>query len=172
MLGGGRFVRCNRSVSESADCPLPTYTARVAEIRAILAKHLPVEHLIQNNRTANPIRPLDCLAAAWGPDVAAAATLTVAIHPIDDATVAREELRQAADFTPGTYGVPRDEPDEFALVQTTLASVRVLVGDCEVYLAHRDISPEKLVEAAVEIARTLDAGPYTDDYEPLPMPEA
>ncbi|OMC29320.1 hypothetical protein A5740_18015 [Mycobacterium sp. GA-1841] len=152
-------------MSESVDRQLPTYTARVAEIRTILATHLPLASLIQNNRTANPIRPLDCLSASWGPDSAAAATLTLAIHPIDDVTVAREELRQAADFTPGTYEVRRDEPDEFALVQTTLSSVRVLVDHCEVYLAHRDIAPETLVEPAIEIARTVGAGPYIDDYE-------
>ncbi|MGV0814720.1 hypothetical protein ABQF34_22375 [Mycolicibacterium boenickei] len=157
-------------MSESVGQPLPTYTARVAAARAILSKHLPVDDLVQNNRSANPIHPTDCLSASWGPDAAAAPTLTLAVYPVADVTEAIEELRYGADLTRGTYEVQRDEPDEFALVQVQMSSVWVVVGHCEVYLAHRDISPEKLVGAAVEIARRIGSAPYTDDYEPPPLP--
>jgi hypothetical protein len=170
MLDGGRFVGCNRRVSEPAGRQLPTYTARVAAIRAILAKHLLVDGLVQNNRITNPIQPIDCLSASWGADAAAAPTLTVAIHPVADFAAEVEELRYGAGLTPLTHEVQRDAPDEFALVQMQLSSVWVVVGHCEVYLAHRDISPEELIEAAVEIARNIGYAPYTDDYEPPPLP--
>lgn len=168
MLGGGAFVGFNRRVSEPVGDELLTYTARVAAIRAILSRHLPFDDLVQSNRSANPIRPADCLAASWGPDTAAAPTLTVAIYPVADVAAEIEELRYGADLTQGTYEMPRDEPDEFAMVQVQLSSVWVVIGPCEVYLAHRDISPEKLVGAAVEIARRVGAAPYIDDYEPPP----
>lgn len=160
----------NRRVSEPVDDELRTYTARVAAIRAVLSRHLPVDDLVQNNRSANPIHPADCLSASWGPDAAAAPTLTLAIYPVADVTAEIEELRYGADLTRGTYEVHRDEPDEFALVQVQLSSVWVVVGHCEVYLAHRDISPEKLIGAAVEIARRIGGAPYTDDYQPPPLP--
>ena len=172
MLGGGRFVGCNRRVSEPVGDELRTYTARVTAIRAILSRYLTVDGLVQNNRLANPILPLECLSASWGADVASAPALTVAIHPVDEFTAEVEELRYGADLTPGTYEVQRAEPDEFALVQVQLSSVWVVAGRCEVYLAHHDISPEKLVEAAVEIARSVGCAPYTDDYEPPPLPAA
>ncbi len=158
----------HRGVSESVGDNLPTYTARVTAIRAILSKHVTVDGLVQNNRLANPILPLDCLAASWGADMAATPTLTVAIHPVDDFAGEVEELRYGAGLTRGTYEVERTEPDEFVLVQGQLSSVRVVVGHCEAYLSHRDGSPEKLVEAAVEIARTVGYAPYIDDYEPPP----
>ncbi|MUL82468.1 MULTISPECIES: hypothetical protein [unclassified Mycolicibacterium] len=167
-------------MSEPVGQQLLTYTARVAAIRAILAKHLTVDGLVQNNRLANPIHPSDCLSASWGADAVAASTLTLAIHPVADFTAEVEELRYGAGLTPGqadlraanatAYEVRRDEPDEFALVQVHLSSVWVVVGHCEVYLAHRDISPEKLIEAAVEIARSIGCAPYTDDYEPPSLP--
>lgn len=168
MLGGGAFVGFNRTVSEPVGDELLTYTARAAAIRAILSRHLPFDNLVQNNRSANPIRPADCLTASWGPDAAAPPTVTVAIYPVADVAAEIEELRFGAALSQGTYEMQRDEPDEFALVQVQLSSVWVVVGPCEVYLAHRDISPEKLTAAAVEIARRIGSAPYTDDYEPPP----
>lgn len=168
MLGGGRFVGCNRRVSEPVGDELRTYTARVTAIRAILSRYLTVDGLVQNNRLANPILPLDCLSASWGADVAASPILTVSVHPIDDFAAEVEELRYGADPARGTFEVQRAAPDEFALVQVQLSSVWVVVGRCEVYLAHRDISPEKLVEAAAEIARSVGCAPYADDYRPPP----
>lgn len=161
---------CNRGVSEPVGDELRTYTARVAAIRTILSRYLMVDGLVQNNRLANPILPLECLSASWGVDVVSAPALTVAIHPVDDFTDEIEELRYGADLTPGTYEAERTAPDEFALVQVQLSSVWVVVGHCEVYLAHHDISPEKLVEAAVEIARGVGCAPYADDYAPPPLP--
>lgn len=170
MLGGDRFVRCNRRVSEPVDDELRTYTARVTAIRAILSEHLTIDGLVQNNRVANPILPLDCLAASWGDDVASAPTLTVSIHPVDDFAAEVEELRYGADFAQGSYEVQRCAPDEFALVQPQLSSTWVLAGRCEVYLAHRHLAPEQLVDAAVAIARRIGSGPYIDDYTPPPLP--
>lgn len=161
---------CNRGVSEPVGDEPRTYTARVAAIRTILSRYLMVDGLVQNNRLANPILPLECLSASWGVDVVSAPALTVAIHPVDDFTDEVEELRYGADLTPGTYEAERTAPDEFALVQVQLSSVWVVVGHCEVYLAHHDISPEKLVEAAVEIARGVGCAPYADDYAPPPLP--
>lgn len=161
---------CNRGVSEPVGDELRTYTARVAAIRTILSRYLMVDGLVQNNRLANPILPLECLSASWGVDVVSAPALTVAIHPVDDFTDEVEELRYGADLTPGTYEAERTASDEFALVQVQLSSVWVVVGHCEVYLAHHDISPEKLVEAAVEIARGVGCAPYADDYAPPPLP--
>lgn len=168
------------SVNDRHEHELSTYTARVAAIRAILVKHLPVSDLVQNNRIANPLDPIACLSASWGPDVTAAATLTLAITPVDDVAEEIEQLRYGADLTLGTvdlrvpnanaYEVPRDKPDEFALVQVESSSVWVVVGQCEVYLANGCLSPEKLIDAAVEIARTVGGGPYTDDYVPAPLP--
>lgn len=166
MLRGGRFVRCNRRVSERAGDELRTYTARVAAIREILSKYVTVDGLVQNNQLANPIRPLDCLSASWGAEVAAPPVLTVSIHPVDDFAAEVEELRYGAGLTRGTYEAQRAEPDEFALVQVQMSSVWVVAGHCEVYLAHRDIAPEKLIDAGVEIARNVGCAPYTDDYEP------
>ncbi|MFV8051125.1 hypothetical protein [Mycobacterium sp. 48b] len=157
-------------MSEPVGDELQTYTARVTAIRAILSRHLTVDGLVQSNRLANPILPLDCLSASWGADVVSAPTLTVAIHPVEDFADEVEELRHGADLTRDTYEAQRSEPDEFALVQVQLSSVWVVVGHCEVYLAHRDISPEKLVEAAVDIARSVGCAPYADDYEPPPLP--
>ncbi|MDF3340466.1 hypothetical protein P3H80_23765 [Mycolicibacterium septicum] len=157
-------------MSEPVGDELRTYTARVAAIRTILSRYLMVDSLVQNNRLANPILPLECLSASWGVDVVSAPALTVAIHPVDDFTDEVEELRYGADLTPGTYEAERTAPDEFALVQVQLSSVWVVVGHCEVYLAHHDISPEKLVEAAVEIARGVGCAPYADDYAPPPLP--
>lgn len=170
MLGRGRFVGFHGVVSEPVGDALPTYTARITAIHEILSKHVTMEGLVQNNRLANPIRPLDCLAASWGTDLDALPTLTVSIHPVDDFATEVEQLRYGADLTRGTYETQRADPDEFALVQEQLGSVWVVVGHCEVYLAHRDIAPEKLVGAAVEIARTVGHAPYTDDYEPPPEP--
>ncbi len=161
---------CNRGVSEPVGDELRTYTARVAAIRTILSRYLMVDGLVQNNRLANPILPLECLSASWGVDVVSAPALTVAIHPVDDFTDEVEELRYGADLTPGTYEAERTAPDEFALVQVQLSSVWVVVGHCEVYVAHHDISPEKLVEAAVEIARGVGCAAYADDYAPPPLP--
>ncbi|WKG01234.1 hypothetical protein [Mycolicibacterium sp. HK-90] len=155
-------------MSEPVGDKLLTYTARVVAIRAILSRHLPFDNLVQNNRSANPIRPADCLSASWGPELDAAPTVTVAIFPVADVAAEIEELRYGADLARGTYEVSRAEPDEFALIQVQLSSVWVVAGPCEVYLAHRDISPEKLIEAAVEIARRIGGAPYTDDYEPPP----
>lgn len=163
-------MRCNRRVSEPACDELPTYTARVAAILAILSKHVIVDGLVQNNRQANPIQPLPCLSASWGADLAAPPVLAVSIHPVDDFAAEVEELRYGGDLTPGTYELPRTETDEFALAQPQLSSVWVVAGDCEVYLAHRDRSPDQLVDAAVEIARAVGCAPYTDDYEPPPEP--
>ncbi|MCV7363012.1 hypothetical protein [Mycolicibacterium neworleansense] len=157
-------------MSEPVGDELRTYTARVTAIRAILSRHLTMDGLVQNNRVANPIRPLDCLSASWGADAASSPTLTVSIHPVDDFAAEVEELRYGADLTRGTYELNRSQPGEFALVQVQLSSVWVVVGHCEVYLAHRDIEPEKLVEAAVDIARSIGAAPYRDDYEPPPEP--
>lgn len=163
-------MRCNRRVSESAGDELPTYTARVAAILEILSNHVIVDGLVQNNRLANPIQPLACLSASWGADVAAAPILAVSIHPVDDFAAEVEELRYGAELTPGTHEVPRAEADEFALAQPQLSSVWVVAGRCEVYLAHRDRSPDQLVDAAVEIARAVGCAPYVDDYEPPPEP--
>ncbi|NKZ12042.1 hypothetical protein HGA11_13740 [Mycolicibacterium septicum DSM 44393] len=157
-------------MSEPVGDELRTYTARVAAIRTILSRYLMVDGLVQNNRLANPILPLECLSASWGVDVVSAPALTVAIHPVDDFTDEVEELRYGADLTPGTYEAERTAPDEFALVQVQLSSVWVVVGHCEVYVAHHDISPEKLVEAAVEIARGVGCAAYADDYAPPPLP--
>lgn len=132
---------CNRGVSEPVGEELRTYTARVAAIREILSEHLTVDGLVQNNRVANPIRPVDCLSASWGADVAPAPILTVSIHPVEDFAAEVEELRYGADSARGAYEAHRAEPDEFALVQVQLSSVWVVVGHCEVYLAARDISP-------------------------------
>lgn len=160
----------HRRVSESVGDQLSTYTARVTAILEILAKHLPVEGLVQNNRVANPILPLDCLSASWGADLASPATLTLSIHPVPDFAAEVEQLRYGAAPEQGTYEAPRVEPDEFALVQEHLSSVWVIAGHCEVYAAHRDFSPEKLIEAAVEIAHTIGCAPYIDDYEPPLLP--
>ncbi|WP_166905150.1 hypothetical protein [Mycobacterium sp. DL440] len=157
-------------MSESVGDQLSTYTARVTAIHEILAKHLPVDGLIQNNRVANPILPLDCLSASWGAGLASPATLTVAIHPVPDFAAEVEQLRYGAAPEPGTYEAPRVDPDEFALVQAHLSSVWVVVRHCEVYLAHRDISPDKLIAAAVEIAHAIGCAPYADDYEPPLLP--
>lgn len=170
MLGGGRFVRCNRRVSEPVGDELPTYTARVTAIRAILSKHLAMDGLVQTNRLANPILPLDCLSASWGDDVSSTPRLTVSIHPVDDFAAEVEELRYGGELTRGTYAAQRSAPDEFALVQPLLSSTWVVVGRCEVYLAHRDLAPDQLIEAAVEIARSVGFRPYSDDYEPPPLP--
>jgi hypothetical protein len=157
-------------VSESVGDPLPTYTARVSAIGTILAKHLPVTDLVQNNRRANPILPLDCLSASWGPDPTSSATLTLSIHPVPDFAAEVEELRYGADPAQGAYEAHRADPGEFALVQPHLSSVWVVAGHCEVHLAHQGCSPEKLVEAAVEIARSIGWSPYTDDFEPPLLP--
>lgn len=170
MLDRVRFVGCNRRVSEPVGDELPTYTARVTAIRAILSRHLTVDGLVQNNRLANPILPLDCLSASWGENADSAPTLTVAIHPVDDFADEVEELRRGADLTGGSYEAQRPQSDEFALVQVQLSSVWVVVEHCEVYLAHRDIAPENLVEAAVEVARRVGCAPYADDYEPPALP--
>lgn len=160
----------HRRVSESVGDPLPTYTARVTAIRTILAKHLPVADVIQINRRANPILPLDCLSASWGPDLTSPATLTLSIHPVPDFDAEVAELRYGADPAQGSYEAFRSEPDEFALVQEQLSSVWVVVGHCEVHLAHQGCSPEKLVDPAVEIARTIGWSPYADDFEPPLLP--
>jgi hypothetical protein len=157
-------------VSESVGDPLPTYTARVSAIGTILAKHLPVADLVQNNRRANPILPLDCLSASWGPDPTSSATLTLSIHPVPDFAAEVEELRYGADPAQGAYEAHRADPGEFALVQPHLSSVWVVAGHCEVHLSHQGCSPEKLVEAAVEIARSIGWSPYTDDFEPPLLP--
>ncbi|WP_280831725.1 hypothetical protein [Mycolicibacterium frederiksbergense] len=167
-------------MSEPVGQRLPTYTARVTAIRAILSKHLPVGGLVQSNRVANPIRPIDCLSASWGADATTAPTLTISVLPVADFAEETEQLRYGADATlerldlrtpnAGSYEVRREAPDEFALVQVQLSSVWVVVGHCEVYLAHRAISPEKLIEAAVEVARTVGAAPYIDDFVPAPLP--
>ncbi|OBB81814.1 hypothetical protein [Mycolicibacterium peregrinum] len=157
-------------MSESVGDPLPTYTARVSAIGTILAKHLPVTDLVQNNRRANPILPLDCLSASWGPDPTSSATLTLSIHPVPDFAAEVEELRYGADPAQGAYEAHRADPGEFALVQPHLSSVWVVAGHCEVHLAHQGCSPEKLVEAAVEIARSIGWSPYTDDFEPPLLP--
>ncbi|MED5815883.1 hypothetical protein VST63_26295 [Mycolicibacterium sp. 050232] len=157
-------------MSEPAGDELPTYTARVAAILAILSEHVIVDGLVQNNRLANPIEPLACLSASWGTDVAAPPILAVSIHAVDDFAAEVEELRYGGDLTQGTYEAPRAEADEFALVQPQLSSVWVVVGQCEVYLAHRDHSPDQLIDAAVEIARTVGCAPYADNYEPRPEP--
>lgn len=161
---------CNRGVSEPVGEELRTYSARVAAIREILSEHLTVDGLVQNNRVANPIRPVDCLSASWGADVAPAPILTVSIHPVEDFAAEVEELRYGADSARGAYEAHRAEPDEFALVQVQLSSVWVVVGHCEVYLAARDISPEKLVDPAVAIARRIGCTPYVDDHQPPPPP--
>lgn len=160
----------HRRVSESVGDPLPTYTARVSAIGTILAKHLPVADLVQNNRRANPILPLDCLSASWGPDPTSSATLTLSIHPVPDFAAEVEELRYGADPDQGAYEAHRADPGEFALVQPHLSSVWVVAGHCEVHLSHQGCSPEKLVEAAVEIARSIGWSPYTDDFEPPLLP--
>ncbi len=170
MLGGGRFVGCNRRVSEPVGHQPLTYTARVAAIRAILAEHMPTAGLVQNNRTANPIQPSDCLSASWGADAAGEATLTLAIYPVDDFAAEVEELRYGADRTAGSYEVQRAEPDEFALAHAHPAAVWVVVGHCEVYLSRPGTAPETLTEAAVEVARSVGCAPYTDDYEPPALP--
>lgn len=157
-------------MTEPAGDRLPTYTARVAAIRAVLAGHLAVDSLVQNNRSTNPIRPAECLSASWGPDPAAAPTLTLSILPIEDFAAAVEELRCGADPARGSYEAPRTAPDEFALVQVPLSSVWVVAGPCEVYLAGRDLAPETLVEAAVAVARSIGWAAYADDYEPPPLP--
>ncbi|MGV0780129.1 hypothetical protein [Mycolicibacterium sp. XJ775] len=157
-------------MSESVGDPLPTYTARVSAIGTILAKHLPVTDLVQNNRRANPILPLDCLSASWGPDPTSSATLALSIHPVPDFAAEVEELRYGADPAQGAYEAHRADPGEFALVQPHLSSVWVVAGHCEVHLAHQGCSPEKLVEAAVEIARSIGWSPYTDDFEPPLLP--
>lgn len=160
----------HRRVSESVGDPLPTYTARVTAIHEILAKHLPVTDLVQSNRLANPVPPLDCLSAAWGADLTSPATLVLSMHPVADFAAEVEELRYGAEPAPRAYEAPRAATDEFVLVQQHLSSVWVVVGHCEVHLAHRDVSPEKLIEAAVEIARHVGWSPYADDYEPPPLP--
>ena len=161
---------CNRGVSEPVGEELRTYTSRVTAIREILAKHLTVDGLVQNNRLANPIRPIDCLSASWGADVASAPILTVSIHPVEDFAAEIEELRYGAAAEHGTYEAHRADPDEFALVQEHLSSIWVVAGHCEVYAAHRAVSPDKLIEAAFEIARSIGCAPYIDDYEPPLLP--
>ncbi|MBU9765490.1 hypothetical protein FR943_16745 [Mycobacterium sp. TNTM28] len=157
-------------MSESAGHELSTYTSRVAAIRTILAKHLPLEGLIQNNRLANPISPSDCLSASWATEVAAVPILTLAILPVTDVAAEISELRCSAELMLDTAEVPRAAPDEFAVVQRQLSSIWMIVGHCEVYLAHRGIAPETLIEAATEIGRSVSCAPYTDDYEPPPLP--
>ena len=156
----------HRRVSESVGDPLSTYTARVTAIRAILGRHVPIEHLVQNNRVTNPIHPIDCLLASWGADATAVPAVTVSIQSVDDVETATDELTLCADPAEGSYLDARREPDELALVQTQLDSVWVLVGNCEVHLVHRDVAAPLLVDAAVEIARRVGRGPYTDDYRP------
>ncbi len=160
----------HRRVSESVGDALPTYTARVSAIRTILAKHLPVADLVQNNRRANPIPPLECLSASWGTDPTSPATLTLSIHPVPDFAAEVEELRYGADPAQGAYEAHRADPAEFALVQPHLSSVWVVVGHCEVHLAHQGCPPEKLVDAAVEIAGSVGWSPYADDFEPPLLP--
>ena len=155
---------------------LPTYTARVAAIREILIKHLSIDSLVQNNRITNPIDPIECLSASWGPAVTAAATLTIAITPVDDVAAEIEQLRYGAGLTgpevpeASGYEAARAAPDEFALVQAASSSVWVVAGHCEVYLAHRGCTQERLIDAAVEIARTVGCAPYVDDYAPALSP--
>lgn len=160
----------HRRVSESVGDDLPTYTARVAAVHTILAKHLPVTGLVQSNRLANPIPPLDCLSASWGADLSSPATLTLSIHHVPDFAAEVAELRYGADPAQGAYEAQRADPDEFVLVQPRLSSVWVVVGHCEVHLAHRDVSPEKLIDAAVEIARSVGCGRYEDDFAPPLLP--
>lgn len=160
----------HRRVSESVGDDLPTYTARVAAVHTILAKHLPVTGLVQSNRLANPIPPLDCLSASWGADLSSPATLTLSIHRVPDFAAEVAELRYGADPAQGDYEAQRADPDEFVLVQPRLSSVWVVVGHCEVHLAHRGVSPEKLIDAAVEIARSVGCGRYEDDFAPPLLP--
>ncbi|MDV3128190.1 hypothetical protein M1247_24970 [Mycobacterium sp. 21AC1] len=149
--------------------PLPTYAARVRAIRTILGNHVPFGGLIQNNRAANPIPPYVCLSATWGVSVTATPTLSIAIHHVEDVAKEVDLLRYAADRD--AYELRRDREDEFALVQPDLSSVWVVAGGCEVHLVHHGINPEKLVEPAIEIARTVGCTPYTDDYVPPPLPQ-
>lgn len=152
-------VGCNRGVS--------TYTDRVAAIRAVLAKHLPLDGLVQNNRVTNPIEPLECLAVSWGTSPAAPPTLVVTVHQVDDFTEEVNLLRDVADGEAHSYEVTG--PDGYALVQGKLSTVQAVVTDCAVRIHQEGIDLDLLVAPALEIAQ---AGwtDYTDDYVPPPLP--
>ncbi len=170
MLGRGRFAGFHGVVSEPVGDALPTYTARITAIHEILSKHVtmagpgpeqsprqphPAARLpgrVLGHRSRTRFRPSPCRSTRW-----------------TTSPQRSRSFRYGADLTRGAYEAQRTEPDEFALVQEQLGSLWVVVGHREVYLAHRDIAPEKLVGAAVEIARTVGHAPYTDDYEP-PQP--
>jgi hypothetical protein len=154
-------VGCNRRVSDRADRPLPTYTERVAAISTILAKHLPVDTLVRNNRVANPLAPYPSLTAAWGPSAAAPSTLTISLHPVDDFAEEVALLRSTAGDI--GYEVPGTRPDSYALVQKDPAAVWVVAAGCEVRMSHNGMDPATLVEPALEVAVSVGWTDFVDD---------
>ncbi|BDY32542.1 hypothetical protein hbim_06510 [Mycolicibacterium mageritense] len=159
---------CNRGVRDALQ-QLPTYTARVSAIRSILAHHLPLADLVQNNRVANPIAPVECLAASWGATVTAVPELVVSVHHVEDFAEEVELLRYIAGIEDGSIEVARARADEFALVQEKLSTVQAVVGNCAVRIRHDGTALRGLVAPAIEIATTGWTA-YTDDYVPPPLP--
>lgn len=148
-------------MSDPADRPLPTYTARVAAISTILAKHLPVDGLVQNNPVANPLAPYPSLTAAWGPGASAPSTLMISLHPVDDFAEEVALLRSTADDI--AYEVPCRNPDTYAVVQKDPAAVWVVTTGCEVRMSHNGMDPATLVEPAMEVAISIGWTDFVDD---------
>jgi hypothetical protein len=141
---------------------LPTYTERVAAISSILAKHVPVGGLVQNNQVANPLAPYPCLAAAWGLSAATPATLTISLHPVDGFADEVALLRSTAGDI--AYEVPCRHPDTYALVQKDPAAVWVVTAGCEVRMSHDGMDPATLVEPAMEVAVNVGWSDFVDDF--------
>jgi hypothetical protein len=160
-----------------------TYTQRRSAIATILEPYVQVSQMANTTGNTNPLDDENGLACKWGDPETGMTWISVYIKSLDDvaAAVAGHRyhvgdyaLRSEDSYDPATAREePSDRDGEYIFVFKYVDSLRVIVGNCEVYIGNdtRQVDVAELVQPALEIGRSVGCSPYENDYVQPEIPE-
>jgi hypothetical protein len=162
---------------------LSTYSQRVSKIVSILGRVVDLSKYAVTTRDPNPIPVTNGLHCSWGDPETGLPRLSVNIRAVDDMRdevrsfrddIAQHSLDHDGEYDPArACEVPTGSPNEHVFLFNYLRDLRALVGCCDVgiLVCSDDVTLRDLVDAALEIGRTVGCSPYVDDFVGQEFPE-
>jgi hypothetical protein len=162
---------------------LRMYSERAARIASILGRVIDLTKYADITSDSNPIPVANGLSCSWGDPETGMPQLSVQIRAIDDMHSEirsfRDDIARHSLNRDGLYDatlaseVPTGRPDEHVFLFESLRDLRVIVGTCDVGILvyAEEVSLRDLVDAALEIGRTVGCSAYEDDFVRPEFPE-